>query len=120
MDIRDNLEAILGRLGVDLTAWKGDDLIVRTPVTGEVIASLRASTPVETAAVVARAREAFLAWRLVPAPRRGELVRRLGALLREHKDDLGMLVSIEAGKIISEGQGEGQKRIDTSDLSVGH
>jgi aldehyde dehydrogenase (NAD+) len=119
MDIRDTLEAVLGRLGVDLTAWKGDDLIVRTPVTGEVIASLRASTPAETASAIDRAREAFLAWRLVPAPRRGELVRRLGALLREHKDDLGMLVSIEAGKIISEGQGEVQEMIDICDFAVG-
>ena len=68
---------------------------------------------------MAAAQEAFLAWRTCPPPRRGQLVRELGLLLREHKDDLGALVSIEAGKIRSEGLGEVQEMIDICDLAVG-
>ena len=67
----------------------------------------------------ARAQDAFAQWRTVPAPVRGELVRELGELLREHKDDLGALVSIEAGKIRSEGLGEVQEMIDICDFAVG-
>src|SRR5690606_11396689 len=66
-----------------------------------------------------RARAAFLAWRTVPAPRRGELVRLLGEELRAAKDDLGALVSIETGKIRSEGLGEVQEMIDICDFAVG-
>ena len=62
---------------------------------------------------------AFATWRTTPAPVRGNLVRRLGELLREHKDDLGALVSIEAGKIRSEGRGEVQEMIDICDFAVG-
>ena len=73
----------------------------------------------EVASVVGQAQQAFEAWRTVPAPVRGELVRELGQLLREHKEDLGALVSIEAGKIVSEGLGEVQEMIDICDLAVG-
>jgi aldehyde dehydrogenase (NAD+) len=97
----------------------GDDLIVRSPITGGELARLSANTPAEVAEIVGRAHEAFQAWRLVPAPVRGALVRELGELLREHKDDLGTLVSIEAGKIRSEGLGEVQEMIDICDLAVG-
>ena len=68
---------------------------------------------------MARAVEAFAVWRATPAPVRGNLVRRFGELLREHKDDLGELVSIEAGKIRSEGLGEVQEMIDICDFAVG-
>ena len=80
---------------------------------------MAAHRPDEVAAIVARADEAFRAWRLVPGPVRGQLVREFGNLLREHKEDLGALVSIEAGKIRSEGQGEVQEMIDVCDLAVG-
>ena len=108
---------ILHRLGVELP--DGGELVARTPITGGELARLRAHTPAEVAAIVGAAQEAFRVWRTVPAPVRGGLVRELGELLREHKDDLGALVSIEAGKIRSEGLGEVQEMIDICDLAVG-
>jgi aldehyde dehydrogenase (NAD+) len=114
----DETRDILSRLGVaELPA--GDDLIVRSPITGGELARLSAHTPIEVAEIVGRADEAFRVWQLVPAPVRGAFVRELGELLRQHKDDLGTLVSIEAGKIRSEGLGEVQEMIDICDLAVG-
>ena len=110
--------AILARLGVTSVSADGD-LVSRTPVTGGELARLHAHTPTQVAAIVDQANAAFLQWRTVPAPVRGKLVRELGELLREHKDDLGALVSIEAGKIRSEGLGEVQEMIDICDLAVG-
>jgi aldehyde dehydrogenase (NAD+) len=110
--------AILTRLGVTDLAHDGD-LIARTPVTGGELARLRAHSPAQVAETVAAAQDAFLQWRSVPGPVRGALVRELGELLREHKDDLGALVSLEAGKIRSEGLGEVQEMIDICDLAVG-
>ncbi len=77
------------------------------------------ATPEQAIAAIGTAQEAFLAWRLVPAPRRGELVRLLGEELRAAKADLGKLVTIEAGKILSEGLGEVQEMIDICDYAVG-
>jgi aldehyde dehydrogenase (NAD+) len=110
--------AILERLGV--SALPGDgDLIARSPVTGTELGRLRSSTAGEVNETLTRAREAFPAWREAPAPARGQLVREFGELLREHKTDIGALVSIEAGKIRSEGLGEVQEMIDICDLAVG-
>ncbi len=106
-------------LGVDLSALEGGDLVVRTPVTGEAIARLKAQSPTEVAAAVERAHAAFLAWRLVPAPRRGEVVRAFGERLRAHKAALGEIVTLEAGKIRSEGLGEVQEIVDICDFAVG-
>src|SRR5882757_2862839 len=114
--------AILARLGVAaLPSAHGDadDIVVHSPVTGGEIARLRSHPAAEVAEIVGRAQDAFRQWRTVPAPVRGALVRELGELLREHKDDLGALVSIEAGKIRSEGLGEVQEMIDICDLAVG-
>ena len=110
--------AILGRLGVSELAHDGD-LIARSPITGGELARLRAHSAADVADIVGAAHEAFREWRTVPAPVRGALVRELGELLREHKADLGALVSIEAGKIRSEGLGEVQEMIDICDLAVG-
>ena len=110
--------AVLDRLGVPALGRDGD-LVARSPITGGELGRLRAHTAAEVADSVTAAQEAFLAWRTVPAPVRGQLVRELGNLLREHKDDLGALVSIEAGKIRSEGLGEVQEMIDICDLAVG-
>src|SRR6185436_18090663 len=79
----------------------------------------RESSPDEVRASVKKAHEAFLEWRNVPAPKRGELVRILGEQLRANKTDLARLVSIEAGKITSEGEGEVQEMIDICDFAVG-
>ena len=92
---------------------------VRTPITGETIATVRTHSPDEAAQAVEKAHQAFLAWRKVPAPRRGELVRLLGEELRAAKDALGALVTLEMGKIRQEGLGEVQEMIDICDFAVG-
>lgn len=119
MDISLQARDILNRLGAGDPFVPDGDLECRTPIDGGLLGSLRAHTPDEVGQVVTRAQEAFLQWRTVPAPVRGALVRELGELLREHKADLGALVSIEAGKIVSEGLGEVQEMIDICDLAVG-
>ncbi len=110
---------VLDRLGVRLPG-RADDLRGRTPITGTPIGpGLAAATPADVDTAVERATTAFHAWRSTPAPARGQLVRELGEELRRHKDDLGTLVSLEAGKIRSEGRGEVQEMIDICDLAVG-
>ena len=93
--------------------------VVRSPLTGDVIAEVRELSAEDVSAAVGRAQEAFLDWRKVPAPRRGEFVRLLGSELRASKDALGRLVTIEVGKIVSEGLGEVQEMIDICDFAVG-
>ena len=100
--------ALLARLGLDPDAMQSGYLEVRTPITGEVIARVPSSSPADIDAAIRRSQAAFEEWRDVQAPRRGELVRLLGEELRAAKDDLGALVTLEAGKIISEGLGEVQ------------
>ncbi|WP_181703619.1 L-piperidine-6-carboxylate dehydrogenase [Chthonobacter albigriseus] len=109
--------AVLDRLGVSL-AGEGP-IVVRSPINGAVLARLPEASAAETAAAVGRAHDAYLSWRKVPAPRRGELVRLFGEELRAAKADLGRLVTIEAGKITSEGLGEVQEMIDICDFAVG-
>ncbi len=94
-------------------------LVARSPLTGEATAHLAATLPAEAAELIERAHAAHLAWRLVPAPRRGELVRLLGEELRAAKAELGRLVTLEAGKIAAEGLGEVQEMIDICDFAVG-
>ncbi|MEU6996098.1 aldehyde dehydrogenase family protein [Streptomyces sp. NPDC046465] len=109
--------AALGRIGVDVP--EGHALRARTPVTGEVLFGLAATDASGTEEALAAAHAAFLGWRTTPAPRRGELVRRLGELLRAHQDDVAELITIEAGKIRSESLGEVQEMIDICDFAVG-
>jgi aldehyde dehydrogenase (NAD+) len=111
--------AILDNLGVDKALYVGGNMASYSPVTGEQIGALKTVSAAEATSVIAKADEAFRAWRLVPAPRRGELVRLLGEELRAAKAELGRLVSIEAGKITSEGLGEVQEMIDICDFAVG-
>ena len=100
-------------------AYTQGDYPVHTPIDGSQIASVKLLGKAETTARIDQAHSAFEAWRSVPAPRRGELVRLFGEVLREHKADLGELVSIEAGKITQEGLGEVQEMIDICDFAVG-
>jgi len=111
--------AILGRLGVPDSAWRDGDLSARTPITGETVGAVRVMDPADAGAAIERAHQAFLIWRTVPAPRRGELIRLFGEELRAAKADLGRLVTLEAGKIVSEGLGEVQEMIDICDFAVG-
>ncbi len=97
----------------------GSALESQNPATGSPIATLRQATPADYERVVSTARGAFQPWRITPAPQRGEVVRQLGEELRRHKDDLGRLVSLECGKILSEGLGEVQEMIDICDFAVG-
>ncbi len=89
------------------------------PSTGEGIASVRCATQSDYEQVIAQAQEAFSEWRMIPAPQRGDAVRIIGNALRRHKDALGSLVTLEMGKIKSEGDGEVQEMIDIADFSVG-
>ncbi|ESW90074.1 aldehyde dehydrogenase family protein [Mesorhizobium sp. C280B] len=119
MTIAKETAGLLAKLGVAEGALTGGDLIVRSPVTGEQIAALKTISPADAATTIDKAHKAFLAWRQVPAPKRGELVRLLGEELRIYKTELGRLVSIEVGKIPSEGLGEVQEMIDICDFAVG-
>jgi aldehyde dehydrogenase (NAD+) len=116
--VREQALDILSRLGVDPRVF-APGLPVSSPITGERIADLKLTREEEARAVIGHAARAFTTWRAVPAPRRGELVRLLGAELRAVKDALGLLVTIETGKIISEGLGEVQEMIDICDFAVG-
>ncbi|MFZ0096937.1 MAG: aldehyde dehydrogenase family protein [Gemmobacter sp.] len=97
----------------------GGTLAVHSPIDGALVAHVHETNPADMPAIIARSQEAFKAWRTVPAPRRGELVRLLGEELRAAKAELGALVTLEAGKITSEGLGEVQEMIDICDFAVG-
>jgi aldehyde dehydrogenase (NAD+) len=126
-----SMNKILERLGlsdVNPGAWlgstsledKSETLIESVnPANGEVIASVRSTNPAQYDTMIAHAQESFQAWRKVPAPARGEAVRLVGNALRDNKDALGSLVSLEMGKIKVEGDGEVQEMIDIADFAVG-
>ncbi len=101
--------------------WQGGSTAFDSfsPVDGEKIGSVEAADVNTYNAVVAVAQQAFLQWRAVPAPKRGEVVRQVGEALRQHKDELGKLVSYEMGKSLQEGWGEVQEMIDICDFAVG-
>jgi len=111
--------ALLDRLGVNPALYQSGNQPVHSPIDGSRIASVHWEGAAEVEQQVSRAEHAFDAWRKVPAPRRGELVRQFGEVLREYKADLGELVTLEAGKIVSEGLGEVQEMIDICDFAVG-
>ena len=112
----DDILKAAGLTAADLT---GGTLTVHSPIDGAELARVRETDPATMPAVIARAQTAFKAWRDVPAPRRGELVRLFGEELRAEKDALGALVTAEVGKITSEGLGEVQEMIDICDFAVG-
>ncbi|MFA5538526.1 MAG: aldehyde dehydrogenase family protein [Gemmobacter sp.] len=109
----------LAAAGFTEAELRGGSLAVRSPIDGAEVARVAETPATAMPAVIARAQEAFRAWRQVPAPRRGELVRLLGEELRAAKDALGAVVTLEAGKITSEGLGEVQEMIDICDFAVG-
>ena len=110
---------ILSRLGVDPSHFAASGLVVKSPIDGAQLATLRETSVEEASERIGLAHKAFLAWRGVPAPRRGELVRLIGEELRVHKAALGLLVTLEVGKVESEGLGEVQEMIDICDFAVG-
>jgi len=122
-----NMLERLGLSAINSGAWGTEELDTSSgialesvsPGTGESIASVSLANKQHYDRVVSDAQEAFVRWRMLPAPRRGEIVREMGNVLREHKDDLGRLVTMEVGKLLSEGLGEVQESIDMADFSVG-
>ncbi|MDA1052036.1 MAG: aldehyde dehydrogenase family protein [Planctomycetota bacterium] len=124
------MERLLKRLGIaatnsgvysgDWTERPGGEAITSiNPATGEPIASIVRASREDYDHCVARAQRTFACWRMTPPPQRGEIVRQLGQVLREHKHDLGRLVTLETGKIRSEGEGEVQEMIDICDFATG-
>ncbi|WP_431260334.1 L-piperidine-6-carboxylate dehydrogenase [Roseateles chitinivorans] len=110
---------LLAALGVPAAAVTGGTMTVRSPIDGAVIGAVHEAKAADMTAAIANAQQAFLAWRTVPAPKRGELVRLFGEELRANKAALARLVSLEAGKVTSEGEGEVQEMIDICDFAVG-
>ena len=113
------LHDLLRALGVSADTLTRGPLAVRSPIDGATLAHVHTHGVADAQAALARAQTAFAVWRDVPAPRRGELVRLFGEELRHHKSALGELVSLEVGKITSEGLGEVQEMIDICDFAVG-
>ena len=118
-DIVMTAQTTLANLDLTEAELTGGSLKVTSPIDGSVMADVHETPASQMEAVFANAKAAFKTWRTVPAPRRGELIRLLGEELRAAKDDLGALVSWEAGKITSEGLGEVQEMIDICDFAVG-
>jgi aldehyde dehydrogenase (NAD+) len=113
MDIASQLHS----LGVELRG--AGDLVARSPIDGTVTATLVSHDRPGIDAAIARAHDAFMTWRTVPAPRRGELIRLFGDELRAHLDGLAAIVTVEAGKIATEARGEVQEMIDICDFACG-
>ena len=111
----------LAACGADINAHKagGKELTTRTPLTGESVLTIGSDTRESAEEKVGKAHAAFTAWREIPAPKRGDVVRRWGELLVEHKRDLAVLVQLEAGKSMSEAEGEVQEMIDICQFAVG-
>jgi aldehyde dehydrogenase (NAD+) len=100
-------------------AGEGSEFSVKSPINGMEVARFRNASPAQLDAVISCAEEAFREFRSVPAPLRGELVRRIGNIAREHKEDLARIVTLESGKIMPEALGEVQEWIDVCDFAVG-
>jgi aldehyde dehydrogenase (NAD+) len=107
------------RLGLNSELLESGDLEVKSPINGSVIARVRQTPKEDVDGIIDKADAAFKAWRQVPAPKRGKLVRHLGEELRAAKPDLGRLVTLETGKIVQEGLGEVQEMIDICEFAVG-
>lgn len=116
-NLQSHCHHLLKHLGVTLQG--SGDIVVRTPVTGDIIGTVQSASPAIMTAAIDQAHHDFLEWRQVPAPKRGELIRLFGEELRQHKAALGELVTLEAGKILQEGLGEVQEMIDICDFAVG-
>ncbi len=111
--------AIFSSLGMDPETVFNGDLISISPIDGRELGRCNTHNSAQVSRCIEQSQQAFLAWRQVPAPQRGELVRLFGEQLREHKQALGTLVSMECGKIFQEGLGEVQEMIDICDFAVG-
>ena len=118
-DLGGRVAEILSGFGVPSAVYSGGALEITTPISGQVIGRVRHSNPGEVTGAIEAAHAAYLEWRDVQAPKRGELVRHLGEELRLNKTALGELVTLETGKILSEGLGEVQEMIDICGFAAG-
>src|SRR4051812_14299355 len=124
-EVRDDVFRALGLGAEELGAFNGtwtatgEVREARSPIDGAVLARVRHATAADYERVAAAATRAFLRWREAPAPRRGEFIRLLGQHFRGAKSALGRLVSLEAGKILAEGEGEVQEIVDICDFATG-
>src|SRR6202008_684642 len=127
-DVTSVRDEVFGTLRLTLTengafsgTWTGNGPLLekRSPIDGSLLGSVRQPSENDYQAAVQAASRAFEAWRLLPAPKRGEVVRRIGDRLRAAKSSLGKLVTLEAGKIVAEGEGEVQEMIDICDFANG-
>ena len=129
-EYKEQINQVLNRLGINEVNpgattgqfWfdtKGAETSSVSPIDGELIAKVSNATAEDYESVIRKAEEAFSVWKSVPAPNRGEVVRQIGLALRESKEDLGFLVTLEMGKIYQEGLGEVQEMIDICDFAVG-
>ena len=118
-ELRDQVRLALQAIGADFAEAAETGLPASTPITGDVLFTVPATSVADAALAIGQAAEAFAAWRTTPAPVRGQVVARLGELLIEHKADLATLVTVEAGKITSEALGEVQEMIDICQFAVG-
>ncbi len=119
---RQDMAGLLAGLGLtlpDAPAHQIDTLDVHTPIDGSLLARWPVSSQDQVKAATEQAHQAFLVWRLCPAPQRGQVVRLFGDKVREHKAVLGRIVSLETGKILSEGLGEVQEVVDICEFAVG-
>ena len=119
MNGTDRIENILNALGVSPDTLSEGDIETRSPINGKVFARVSAMSRIDVSEAIGRAKQASEAWRSVPAPRRGELVRLFAEQLRRNKTALGALISVETGKLYQEGLGEVQEMIDICDFAVG-
>jgi aldehyde dehydrogenase (NAD+) len=130
MEYTEKTKEVLARLGIEETNsgvctgtnWfktSGDTTVSVSPIDGKPIASVVNGSAEDLETVIQTAEKAFQEWKTIPAPQRGEVVRQVGNALRDSKEDLGYLVSLEMGKIYQEGLGEVQEMIDICDFAVG-
>lgn len=110
---------LLKKMGVPATDYTHGKLLVYSPIDGQEIGRITPDTMAQVEQKIQSAHKAFLEWRVIPAPKRGELIRLFAQELRLYKQDLGTLISLETGKILSEGTGEVQEMIDICDFAVG-
>ncbi|MEA2708603.1 MAG: aldehyde dehydrogenase [Phycisphaerales bacterium] len=106
-------------IGGESRPGTGEAIIVRSPIDGRTLATIKSATSTDVNRAIDAAADAFVKWRDVPAPKRGEFVRRIGERLRQQKSDLARIVQLEAGKITQEALGEVQEMIDICDYAVG-
>jgi len=114
-----DIQSIFKSLNLALPPFNAQGFEVNSPVDGRLLAKVTAHTETQISAELFRSHQASLAWRKVPAPKRGELVRVFGELVRQHKEPLGQLISHETGKILQEGWGEVQEVVDICEFAVG-